>query len=707
MSGNGSKKLTTAQHGAADWVRFAWYLRWLCYGYLAYWILLGDSEEHTASLPLGGLLLFCAILNVGGAIWLRRPIPSFLLRALIVYDFATIALGLVLARAGGQAPILLLILPIALSTAAYGWGGAGGAYLASALFCLFTQREELKNGQFLPGGLSSLLLLGFATALVARLVMASEAQRRLACALRLTFSSLRQLNDMESALSQMVYAAAELVSAEKVFILLPDVTGTELVAFGTSAGVGPAAVEQTRLPLGAGIAGRVYETGRSYVTLDARADPRADQDMVRLHNAESVLAVPMKLEGRCLGVMSAVNHRSGGSFSEQDMQHLEMLAAQAGIVIEYQRIHSTLRSERTTLDAILHSIASGVVVTDASGNIVLLNPAAENLLRIHEEDAQGKRPSAMEADRQVVEVLEQVLRTGRATTEEVTLSTPANLIARVDCSPVRDDHGATLGYVAVFNDITELRRLDHLKSEFVSAVSHELRTPLTSIKAFTATLLRAEFDRETQREFLGVVNDQCDRLTRLINDLLSISKIESGTPLDLRWSRVDVKKLVERVVRAQQATTSQHQIEADLDEDLPRMDGDEDKIERVLTNLINNAVKYSPEGGKIRVTGKFSAGEIIVSVADEGIGISPEQTHAVFEKFYQIDGSHTRRAGGSGLGLFLVKHLVEAHGGAIWVESSLGQGAQFFCRFPVSRGGAASSAGNAADPSKSAQSVAG
>jgi two-component system phosphate regulon sensor histidine kinase PhoR len=216
-------------------------------------------------------------------------------------------------------------------------------------------------------------------------------------------------------------------------------------------------------------------------------------------------------------------------------------------------------------------------------------------------------------------------------------------------------------------------------------VSHELRTPLTSIKGFISTLLQdidSYYDTDTIHEFYTIIDLECDRLIRLINDLLNVSRIEAGRALDLNPSPVRVSEIVEKVVIAQKSYSANHDFKIEMDPDIPVIVGDRDKIDQILTNLINNAVNYSPKGGIITISGHKIDGAVRVIVADTGIGISKEQLSKVFDRFHRIDNRDTRKVGGTGIGLYLVKHLVEAHGGKVWVESEVGNGSQFIFELP-------------------------
>ncbi len=251
---------------------------------------------------------------------------------------------------------------------------------------------------------------------------------------------------------------------------------------------------------------------------------------------------------------------------------------------------------------------------------------------------------------------------------------------------LRGDNGQVVGVVTTLNDITDIRSVERMKTEFVSTVSHELRTPLTSIKGFIRTLLddtEGYYDREMQMEFYRIIDTECDRLVRLISDLLNLSRIESGRMLDLVITEVDLNKAMARIVDAQRSYASAHNFEIIAPSDLPLISADQDKIEQVLTNLLSNAVKYSPEGGKITVLAERLNDHVQVSVTDQGIGIPEEHLGKLFTRFHRVDNRDTRKQYGTGIGLYLVKHLVEAHRGEIKVESTLGEGSTFSFVLPI------------------------
>jgi signal transduction histidine kinase/CheY-like chemotaxis protein len=279
--------------------------------------------------------------------------------------------------------------------------------------------------------------------------------------------------------------------------------------------------------------------------------------------------------------------------------------------------------------------------------------------------------------------------------EEIELKKPQRRLLKVFHCPIFDDHGRFLGLIKVFNDITAEREIDRLKTEFVSLVSHELRTPLSSIKAYAEILSKKpDRDIDQQVEFLRIINEETDRLTRLINDILNITKIEERR-IDLAMRPVDIGRVIEKSVAAHRSSAQRKDIKIveDVQKEIPEIHGDEDTLMQVLTNLLNNAVKYSPEGREVRVTAQHSQwdsgfnGAVEVSVRDNGVGIPHDDIERIFEKFYRIDRPFIRDQTGTGLGLYFCKYILERHGGRIWAESEEGKGSTFFFTVPVAEKG--------------------
>lgn len=271
-------------------------------------------------------------------------------------------------------------------------------------------------------------------------------------------------------------------------------------------------------------------------------------------------------------------------------------------------------------------------------------------------------------------------------TREITLNEPVHRIIRIRTSPVIDSEGDYIGCVKSMRDVTAEHEVNQMKNEFVSTVSHELRTPLTSIKGYVDLILDGETGEinEIQREFLGIVKQNSDRLVALINDMLDISRIESGR-IHLKIEPLDLDDLVFGAIDTFKAVIQQtgHGLSAEIPESLPLAAGDRDRVGQMLINLISNAIKYSPAGGAVTVSARKHGEQVVVSVADEGIGIAREDAEHLFDQFYRVDSSLTREIGGTGLGLSICKTIIELLGGQIWVKSTLGKGSVFSFSLPI------------------------
>jgi two-component system phosphate regulon sensor histidine kinase PhoR len=250
--------------------------------------------------------------------------------------------------------------------------------------------------------------------------------------------------------------------------------------------------------------------------------------------------------------------------------------------------------------------------------------------------------------------------------------------------PITDTGGGSLGLGLLLSDITRERELDEMKSQLLSTVSHELRTPLASIKGFATTLLRedVEWDETSRHEFLSIIDKESDRLSELIGNLLDMSRIEAGT-LRVEPEPTDLYPIIEETAAGFRMVTHDHQFHLQLPPSLPLAMADPRRTRQVLRNLVENAVKYSPEGGPITIRAKLTADSIQLSVTDQGIGIDSQQLKSIFDRFYQVDSASTRKVGGSGLGLSICKAIVEAHDGEIWVESQTGAGSTFHFTLPL------------------------
>lgn len=338
-----------------------------------------------------------------------------------------------------------------------------------------------------------------------------------------------------------------------------------------------------------------------------------------------------------------------------------------------------LTQQTGKLEGILTHLVSGVIVVDRSGRITLVNPAVEQMVGIRAEQLLEKWH--WEAGRHfgLGTLIDEAILVGTAQKKEITLYKPVERTVEVNITPIKMNHDRIAGAVVLLHDVSEFRRLERMRSEFVANVSHELRTPITAVKGFSETLLDGALnDPEIARQFLRIIYDESERLRRLVNDLLELSKIESGHTV-FRFEPLDLTDLVKRTVEkyTHQAETGGLTIRTELPEHAVFLHADTDRIQQVLINLLGNAIAYTPQGGEVVVAVKETSDSGVLEVRDTGIGIPSADLPRLFERFYRVDKARARLSGGTGLGLSIVKHIVEGHGGRVEVESEVGQGSIF------------------------------
>lgn len=335
---------------------------------------------------------------------------------------------------------------------------------------------------------------------------------------------------------------------------------------------------------------------------------------------------------------------------------------------------------------IVSAMRDGLAVIDDSGQVRLLNAASRRLFAIAEERGVT---SVLETFRDgvVANVIQQTLRSGTTATESIKLSDTSNGARRVIVTsmPIPSENGAARGAVVLFHDVTQLQQLEEVRRDFVSNVSHELRTPLSIFRGYLETLLdEPELDSDERIRILQVLEKHAARLNSLVDDLLSLARLEAPD-LHLQLEAVDVPAFLRRVTKEweKKAAAKQLQIVLESADDLPALLGDEVRLEEVLHNLLENAVKYT-NAGQITVRAE-RAGEhaVAITVSDQGTGIAPSDLPRIFERFYRADKARSREFGGTGLGLAIVKHIAQLHGGGVDGESQLGRGTTIRVTLPV------------------------
>jgi len=345
-------------------------------------------------------------------------------------------------------------------------------------------------------------------------------------------------------------------------------------------------------------------------------------------------------------------------------------------------------AEKKSTDAVIRSIAEGLIVVDSKGKVIMMNPAAQRLLGASGKDKIGKPISENLKEEQLISLVKTSKDEENKEIELVSQEDETKKVIRASSAVIESEDGETVGMVSVLSDITKQRELDRMKSAFVASVSHELRTPLVAIEKSISLIL----DRttgpitENQEQFLSIAQRNLKRLTHLINDLLDLSKLEAGK-MSFSPAPDSVEKIIDESIEGlfTWANTKSISIQRNISSGLPEVNVDHNRIVQVLVNLIGNAIKFTPHNGVITVSAGLSAegDSIEISVKDTGIGIPPEHLDKVFDKFYQVSERSVTDITGTGIGLSIAKEIVQWHGGKIWAESEKGMGAKFTFTLPL------------------------
>lgn len=440
--------------------------------------------------------------------------------------------------------------------------------------------------------------------------------------------------------------------------------------------------------------------------------------MIRQHGGETHFAAPIVHGGKLLGALSL----EGRLLDREALLFVQRLAALAGPAVLRAQFFQQLADARTHLQQVFDQLPTGLAVTDSNGVLLRANPAWWQLWGIEPDEYVKLVPW---------DILPRILHrlgdplafsdlftnaNGSTRAAALALQNPWQEL-RIMFIPVRDSLAMQSGFLLALDDMTREREVDRLKSEFVSVVSHELRTPLTSILGYTELLLAREFDPSERREFIQTVYKEADHLSSLVEDLLNVSRLDAGKIKLERWV-IALPKLVRELVAQLNAEldVERHRVLLDVPDALPPIFADRDRVRQILTNLLSNAIKYSPEGGEVVLHAavlRHSSGRdghlpalsfpgmapvvplpasapilppdpaLLISVRDRGIGIPAHELPRIFERFYRVDNSNTRRIGGTGLGLAITRALVELHGGRIWADSVPGEGSTFWVTLPL------------------------
>lgn len=391
-------------------------------------------------------------------------------------------------------------------------------------------------------------------------------------------------------------------------------------------------------------------------------------------------------------------------FVDKSHDELSELAAALNETAAWmERTIRSLSGERNRSNTILRSMVEGVAVVDAQEKIVFSNRAFSEILNLNTASIEGRPAIEIVRNSDLIGIIRAALGGQEGLRSDIAMgfvqprsfSVTATPLHSLDQVPATGKNAVppaealpsntVLGAVVVLHDVTELRRLERVRQDFVANVSHEFKTPLTAIQGFAETLLAGAIDDPANnRRFLEIIRDHATRLARLTDDLLKLARIEAGK-LEYQFSPVSLLELIEGCAETAllKATRKQIALETDVPPDFPPVRGDATLLREVLQNLLDNAIQYTPEGGRIRVAVSARPREAIVCVTDTGIGIPLADQERIFERFYRVDAARSREAGGTGLGLSIAKHIVEVHGGRLRVESEVGAGSKFSFSVPL------------------------
>ena len=475
--------------------------------------------------------------------------------------------------------------------------------------------------------------------------------------------------DLDQVLTTVVESAVGLTEAEEGSLLLLDEDSGDLT-MRASMNFDDEFARTFRLKVEDSLAGQVIASGQPVIL-----DESAPQKIKTSYLVHSLLYVPLRARGRTIGVLGVDNRKAGRSLTKEDMTVVMAMADYAAIAIDNARLYNRSEAERVKLETILTQTEDGVIVVDPENRLLLINRTA----------AEAFEASDPQLGRSLVETLDhpQILALVRAPgraprREEIELKD--GRVVNAQRTPIEG-----VGQAVVMQDITHLKELDRIKSEFVTTVSHDLRSPLTAILGYVDLIGRTGEVSEQQREFIQRVRTSVEHITALISDLLDLGRIEAG--LDSARETTPLPSLARYAVETLRGAAEHRKLtlETDLPEDLPMVTGDPIRLRQMIANLLENAIKYTPPGGRVRIEALAEADQVILRIVDNGPGIPPAEQPYLFDKFFRASNVPEDVAG-TGLGLSIVKSIVDSHDGRIWVESALGKGSRFTVVLPAVAG---------------------
>lgn len=473
--------------------------------------------------------------------------------------------------------------------------------------------------------------------------------------------------DLDEVLTAVVDSAVKLTGAEEGSLLLLDDESGQLY-MRASKNFDEDFASTFRLQVQDSLAGQVIESGKPIVI-----DQSSPQKIKTAYLVVSLIYVPLRVRGKTIGVLGVDNRKVGHTFSASDRTVLGAMADYAAIAIENARLYNRTEAERRKLETILTQTENGVIVVDPENRLLLINRAARDAFEVNGHGLVG---------RSVVETIDHprlmnLLRSPGKSPGREEIDGPDGRVFNAQRTPIEG-----VGQAVILQEISHLKELDRIKSEFVTTVSHDLRSPLTAILGYVELIERAGETNEQQKEFIARVRLSVQQITTLVTDLLDLGRIEAG--LDEKKESTPLAVLARYAMEGLRASaeTKGLDLRLELANDLPLVAGDPIRLRQMIGNLVENAIKYTPPGGKVLLEAEAEGDQVIMRVVDTGPGIPATDQPYLFDKFYRgsnVDDQST----GTGLGLSIVKSIVDNHSGRIWVESSPGEGTVFTVVLPT------------------------
>jgi len=488
--------------------------------------------------------------------------------------------------------------------------------------------------------------------------------------------------DLDELLDHLVHTIRQVVDCRACVIFLFDET-KQYLEIKAAAGLRPEWRETARLHVGQGAAGQSVAQKKTIYIPDTRKDP----NFIFFDLAvRSLIVVPLIYRDKAIGAIN-LDDSEPNAFGRAQERLLSVAATQAAIAIENALLFSQVRSEEQQTRAIIQHMADGLLMIGPTGVINNVNPRLVAMVNLPPAEIIGQNIYAKDLNPRLATICTSITTLQEQTgisIAEVSLPEPEACILQIFATTVTTPDDQPLGEIRVIHDVTKERALEKMKDDLLSTVSHELRTPLFSIQGFIYLLLNeTPPDTQTQREFLTIIEREVSQLSDLVADLLDSDKLSNGT-MEIAREPVELVEIINQTAHKLQGFAHREKVTltVQIPVTLPVILGDAQRLEQILTNLVGNAIKFTPADGSVMITTELSPAHVTIMVADTGIGIAESDLSQIFTKFYQAENAIKTRSG-SGLGLFIAKQLIEEHHGQIWAESQSGQGSTFFIQLPI------------------------